>query len=162
MNNSLFKISQDLLELFDKVEEQDGELTDEQAEFLEIKEGELQQKASNYMEVINQQDSFVSRIDDEIKRLQAIKKQRNGIVTRLKNNLLNAVHLFGEFEVGTHTFGLRKSTAVEVDDVNGLAKEYKTIKVTEQADKKAIKEAIKGGEVIDGCRIVTNQNLKIK
>jgi len=39
---------------------------------------------------------------------------------------------------------------------------YKTIKVTEQADKVAIKEAINNGADIIGCRIVENKNLQIK
>ncbi len=101
--NSLYKINQDLLEIFQQVDDQEGELTPEQETALEIKEGELQQKAVAYREVIGASESFISRIDDEIKRLQAIKKQKQSLVSRLKDNLLNAVKLFGEFEVGTVT-----------------------------------------------------------
>ena len=39
----------------------------------------------------------------------------------------------------------RKSETVEVDDVNKLPAPYKVVKVTEQADKAAIKAAIKDG-----------------
>ena len=39
--NSLYQINQDLLEIFQQVSEQDGELTPEQETALEIKEGEL-------------------------------------------------------------------------------------------------------------------------
>ena len=46
--------------------------------------------------------------------------------------------------------------------LNDLPKEYKVVKVTEQADKVKIKEALKDGESILGCELVTNQNIQIK
>ena len=39
--------------------------------------------------------------------------------------------------------------------------EFKTVKVTEAADKKAIKDAIKAGKDVPGCSIIENLNLKI-
>ena len=160
--NSLYQINQDLLEIFQQVDDQEGELTPEQETTLEIKEGELQQKAVAYREVIGASESFINRIDSEIKRLQAIKKQKQSLVSRLKDNLLNAVKLFGEFEVGTVTFGTRKSSSVIVEDVNTLPGDYKKVKVTETADKTAIKKALKAGEQIEGCSIEESINLKIK
>ena len=56
----------------------------------------------------------------------------------------------------------RKSESVEVDDVNQLPAAFKVVKVTEQADKAAIKAAIKDGVDIAGCRIETHRNLQIK
>ena len=44
--NSLYQINQDLLNLFQQVDDQEGELTTEQEELLIIKEGELQQRVS--------------------------------------------------------------------------------------------------------------------
>ena len=49
------------------------------------------------------------QIDNEIKRLQALKKRNNSLVDNLKNRLVGAIQMFGEFTVGTNTFGLRKS-----------------------------------------------------
>jgi hypothetical protein len=47
-------------------------------------------------------------------------------------------------------------------DVNDLPKQYKTVKVTETADKVAIKKALESGETVYGCRLVENVNLTIK
>jgi hypothetical protein len=160
--NSLYQINQDLLDLFQQVDDQEGEITEEQQELLVIKEGELQQKAVAYREVIGTNEAFITRIDEEIKRLQALKKQKQGLVQRLKDNLLNAVNLFGEFTVGTITFGTRKSSSVEVEDVNNLPSEFKKVKVTESADKTAIKKALKSGEDVPGCQLIESVNLKIK
>lgn len=162
MNNTLYQIKQEYLELINQVEELEGELTPEIEEKLTINKNELQNKAIAYHSVILSKDSFNLQIDNEIKRLQALKKRNNSLIENLKQRLVGAVQMFGEFTVGTNTFGLRKSERVEVDNVNKLPKEYKTIKVTEQANKVEIKKALKLGKEIKDAYIVEQFNLKIK
>ena len=59
------------------------------------------------------------------------------------------------------TVSYRKSEAVNITDISQIPTEY--IKLAEpQADKTAIKNAIKGGMVIPGAEIVENQNIQIK
>lgn len=158
---TLYKIEENYIELIKQVEDADGEITDEINEQLEINETQLQSKSIAYLSVIKNKEAFTMLIDEEIKRLQTLKRQNNNVVSYLKNGLLNAVNLFGAFEVGFTKFSTRKSESVIVDDVNGLPKEFKVIKITEQADKKAIKDAIKKGQKIKGCSIQENKNLKI-
>lgn len=159
---SLYKINENMLSLLGVIEANDGELTDEVLEQLEINNEELQTKSESYLSVIKNREALNTQIDDELKRLQAMKKANNNLVLRLKNSLLNAVNIFGEFEVGLIKFGIRKSTTVEVTGiVNDLPKEYKTVKVTEQPNKAEIKKSLQRGEQIEGCALVTNYNLKI-
>ena len=162
MKNTLYDIKQEHLELIQEVEEMEGELTPEMEYKLKINQNELQNKAISYHSYILSKDSFNMQIDSEIKRLQALKKRNNNVIENLKSRLIGAIQTFGEFTVGTNTFGLRKSERVEIEDVNLLSKEYKTIKVTEQADKIAIKKALKEGKQIENAYIVEQYNLKIK
>ncbi len=162
MKTTLYEIKQEYLELINQVEELEGELTPEIEVKLNINQNELQNKAIAYHSVILSKDAFNMQIDNEIKRLQALKKRNNSLVDNLKDRLVGAIQMFGEFTVGTNTFGLRKSERVEVEDVNQLPKEYKTIKVTEQANKAEIKKALKLGKQIENAYIVENINLKIK
>jgi len=162
MKNNLFNIESDYLMLMDQIQEAEGEITEELAEALKINEAQLQGKSVAYLSVIKTAEAEVMIIDEEIKRLQGLKKTRQNLNTRLKDRLLEAVNLFGEFTSGLHTFGTRKSSSVEVEDVNALPKEYKVVKVTEQADKKALKEALKRGEEIEGVELVSKLNLNIK
>ena len=162
MKTTLYDIKQEYLELINQVEELEGEITPEIEEKLTINQNELQNKAIAYHSVILAKDSFNLQIDNEIKRLQALKKRNNSLIDNLKERLVGAIQMFGEFTVGTNTFGLRKSERVEVEDVNQLPKEYKTIKVTEQANKAEIKKALKLGKQIENAYIVENINLKIK
>jgi len=161
MKTTLYTIENEYLQLINQIEQADGELTPEMEEALIINESQLQSKSIAYLEIIGGTESYITRIDDEIKRLQALKKRNSNLVDRLKNRLLDAVKTFGTFEVGLTKFGTRKSTSVDVLDVNSLPSGYKTVKVTESADKVAIGKALKDGLTIDGCRLVENVNLKI-
>jgi hypothetical protein len=60
------------------------------------------------------------------------------------------------------SISFRKSETVEVDDVNALATDYKTIKVTETANKTAIKSALEAGAAIKGCSIVEHKHIQFK
>ena len=159
---SLYNINEKMLTLLSEIEANDGELTEDINTQLEITKDELQTKSESYLSVIKGREALNVQIDDEIKRLQAMKKTNNNLVSKLKNSLLNAVNIFGEFEVGLLKFGLRKSTTVEVTGiVNDLPKEYKTVKVTEQPNKAEIKKSLQKGKQIEGCALITNYNLKI-
>ena len=163
MEKSLYVIKEEYLDLISQIEQAEGELTPELESALTINKSELEVKSIAYVEVIKQRESFNARIDEEIKRLQAIKKSNDNLVLRLKNNLLNAVNMFGNFEAGFLKLSTRKSKSVEVNiDTNDLPKEFKSIKVTEAPDKTAIKKAIESGQEIEGCRIIENINLAIK
>ena len=158
---TLYNITEDYIELLNKIELAEGEISEEVNQQLEINEQQLQTKSIAYLSVIKNKEALTMQIDEEIKRLQALKKHHTSISKNLKNRLLNAVNLFGAFEVGFTKFSTRKSKAVIVEDVNSLPKDFKVIKVTEQADKKAIKQALENGEIIEGCTIQENKNLKI-
>tara|TARA_R100000789_G_C2963931_1_gene138754 strand:+ start:37 stop:528 length:492 start_codon:yes stop_codon:yes gene_type:complete len=159
--DTLYKIEEKYIELIKEVENADGEITDDINEQLEINEKQLESKSIAYLSVIKYKDAFTMQIDEEIKRLQALKKKNDNLVSYLKNRLLNAVNIFGAFEVGFTKFGTRKSESVIIDDITKLPKEFKVIKVSEQADKMAIKKALKNGEIIKGCSLQENKNLKI-
>ncbi len=164
MKQSLYNINEEQLKLVEQLMQNEGEITPEIEEQLALNEKNLRQKSVAYMEVISNQEMKVSAIDSEIKRLQALKKSKQNIVNRLKENLLLAVKTFGTFEVGTLKFGTRKSTVLEMTEgnISAIPSEFKTSTTTVKVDKTAIKKfiAIKGNE-IDGCKLVTNLNLKI-
>jgi hypothetical protein len=164
MKLTIYQIEQSYNQLAEELIDNGGELTPELSEALAITEEQLQNKSVAYSFVIKQIDSEVDIIDAEIKRLQAMKKTRENASERLKANIKHAMELFNIDEIKTPLvkINFRKSEAVEVDDVNQLPAPYKVVKVTEQADKMAIKEAIKNGADIIGCRIVANRNLQIK
>jgi uncharacterized small protein (DUF1192 family) len=164
MRISIYQIEQSYNQLAEELIENGGELTPELEQSLAITEEQLQNKSVAYSFVIKEMDADIDIIDAEIKRLQAAKKQREKASDYLKERIKHAMDTFQIDEIKTPLvkINFRKSETVEVEDVNALPYAYKTVKVVETADKVAIKEAIKNGADIIGCRVVTNKNLQIK
>lgn len=157
---NLYNIKSEYLNIAAQLTE--GELTPELEQALIITESNLQEKAINYGYVIKNFESEVDIIETEIKRLNALKKTRINAVDKLKNNISDAMQLFGIIEVKAPTFKMnfRKSESVEIYD--GLSQEYITEKISYQPDKIAIKNAIKEGKTVNGAGIIINYNLQIK
>lgn len=164
MKQSLYNIVEEQRYTIAEIEQMAGELTPELEEQLIINAHQLESKSIAYLEVIKDREAYVNNAKEEIKRLQQIVKVNTNLVDRLKDNLLTAVKAFGDFEVGFTKFSTRKSTSVHVmyDMVNSLPAEYKTIKITESANKTAIKKALQEGIKIEGAELVHNENLSIK
>ena len=142
----------------------DGEITPDQETALQINRAELETKGINYTYVIKQLDADCDAIDLEVKRLNALKKVRSNAVERLKANISSAMLLFEVEEIKTPLIKLnfRNSESVEITNEEVLADKFLVVKTTTSPDKKAIKDAIKNGEVVEGAVISYNKNLQIK
>ena len=162
MKTTLYQIEQTYINIVEQL--MNDECTPQLEEALQIAEHDLQTKGIAYANVIKQMDSECDIIDAEIERLTKLKKARQNAIEKLKERIKQAMILFGKDEIKTPIIKLsfRKSEAVIVHDLNALPQMFKTIKVTEQPDKAKIKEAIKAGEDVIGCEIITNLNLQIK
>ena len=108
-------------------------------------------QAVNYGYVIKQLGHEVNAVNEEIKRLQDIKKRNEKAIERMETAISNAMQLYGIEKVDSSFLKLsfRKSESVEIVNEAQLAPEYLTTKTTTAPNKTAIKEAIKQGvEVI--------------
>ena len=162
MKKSLYHIEQEALDIISQLE--DGEVTEELEQALAISKEELQTKAVNYGFVIRQADYDIKMIDDEIKRLQALKKTQQNKAEVLKERIQSAMNLYGieKVEVPTLKLGFRKSTSVEIVNTTQLPKEFMIEKITTSPDKKAIGDALKAGREVPGAILKDNQNLQIR
>jgi len=95
-NLTLFQISQDLLEIFYAIEENEGELTPEAENALIIKEEQLNEKGGNYRKAIVYLQGQEKLVKEEVARLKVLEKKFKTNAERLKAGLLQAVLLFGE------------------------------------------------------------------
>lgn len=161
-NKSLYAISNEELSLLNEIYELDGEITPEIQDKLAINQKNRNQKAIAYREIIAHSEARVIMATEMKKRAEQVIKQENNKQDYLKENLLNYVKNFGEFEVGISKFGTRKSETLEVDIDADIPNKYLTTKLTVTPDKVALKKALKDGEVISGVSIKTNLNLAIK
>lgn len=159
---NLFNIKQEYINIVNTIIDNNGELSPELSQALAINETELKEKAINYGYVIRSFEYENDIIDAEIKRLKALKEQKEKAIQKLKDAVSDAMNLYGIEKVESPALKLsfRKSESIEISE--NLDKRFMIEKVTLQPDKVAIKEAIKKGEQVDGAVLVINQNLQIK
>jgi hypothetical protein len=160
---NIYQIEQEYLVLSNDIIEAGGEITPELETALAINKEQLQNKGINYGFVIKSLENDISTIEEEIKRLNALKSSRTKTTELLKSTIKQAMQLYGIEEIKTPTLKInfRKSESVEVDDTI-LDVNYFNHKVVSTPDKTAIKEAIKSGKNITGAVLNVNFNLQIK
>ena len=163
MEKSLYQITADQLELFNQIDELEGELTPELEEALKLNADNFEAKARGYIWHIKELESDIVTIDEEKARLDRIKKRNEKMIDRLKENMKNALLVFGDKQkIDTFTLSLRASKSVEITDETAIPQEFKNVKMVETINKTEIKKAIERGVNVAGATIKENQNLQIK
>jgi hypothetical protein len=164
MNQSIYKIQNEFQLIIAEVINNEGEITPELETALTINKEQLQSKAVDYCYVIKQLDYDCEQIDNEIARLNKLKKVRANLVDRLKNTVSSAMQLFEVEKIETPLIKLsfRNSESVEITNESQLDACFIVTKTVTTPDKKAIKDAIKNGVLVCGATISYNKNLQIK
>lgn len=127
---NIFQIQQNLIELFDSIEEAGGEITPEQEQELAINKNNLSEKIKDYSNVIKSLEADINTIKEEQKRLKDLAERKSKVIDRLKVIMLDAIKSFGDekksgvkyIDYGTGEVSIRKSNAVELNDlyINGF------------------------------------------
>lgn len=161
-NLNIYQIEQAYIGLADQLTE--GDVTPELEAQLAITEAQMQEKGRNYGYVIKQLETDCEAIDNEIKRLTALKKTRSNAIDRLKSTLSQAMQLFGIMEIKTPTLkvSFRKSKSIEIVNESQIDRKYIMVKTVESISKAAIKTDIEAGIEVLGATQVESLNLQIK
>ncbi|QBJ04126.1 hypothetical protein FNU3_103 [Fusobacterium phage vB_FnuS_FNU3] len=122
-------------------------------------------KGKDLIYVLRKQDNYAEAIDEEIKRLQTLKKS----YAKKKENLSNYIKMCMiannikaiETPVGKLSV-VNNAESVEIYDESLIDKKFIKTKVEETISKTDIKNAIKNGEEVQGARLVRNTRLAIK
>lgn len=120
---NIFQISQELLDIFQELEENGGELTDELEAQLAVSQADFKSKVKSYTDVIKSAQGDIDLIDKEIARLKDIKESKNKAIERLEKVIIWAVGMFGEqnksgnkfVDFGTGKVSIRNTKKVEVN-----------------------------------------------
>ena len=94
--SSLYNISNDILRIFNEVEQAEGEITNEQYDELCIKQEELKEKLDSYVKAIKVWQVDEQAFKDEKKRFNDRQNVYKNRIERLKKAMLEAVINFGE------------------------------------------------------------------
>lgn len=139
------------------MDEETGEIIEGAMEELEL---DNIQKAENIALSIKNDAAMAKALKEEIDKLtQRLRTCNNGIDSKKKY----LPYLLGDKKLKTARVSVsyRNSESVTIDDLGSLTEEY--IKIPEpQADKTAIKKAIKAGKEVAGAHIETSKSVIVR
>ena len=113
--------------------------------------------------VIKNNDADIDVINNEIKRLQKLKKTTNNANDRLKNYIKDNMLQLDKTKIKGDLFSIsirNNAESVEILNENELPED--AFKVTRTPDKTAIKEALKKGHEVTGATLKRSQSLQIR
>ena len=120
---NIWQIQQDLLDIFNELEENGGELTPELEEKLAVTQEDFKNKVKSYGEVIKSLKGEIDIIDKETARLKELKDAKNKVIERLSKIIAEAITKFGDetksggkfLDYGTGKISVRNTEKVEID-----------------------------------------------
>lgn len=120
---SLYNISQDILTIYDKIDQQGGEILPEDEQVLMITREEFKDKLTGYNGYIGELNSNIDACKKEEARIKALRKSYEGRLDTTKKVVLNAVQQFGTqtknggyvIEFPTFKFSTRRSEVIVED-----------------------------------------------
>lgn len=124
--SSIYQISEDFAKIYDEIEANDGEITEELSEALTITQESFRNKVKDYTSAIKMINNDIDAIATEQKRLKALSDTKKKLVERLKDILLTAIDAYGDcdskgvksVDYGTGRVSIRRSVAVSTNDDN--------------------------------------------
>ena len=163
----LYELTQNyrnLESLLDNLGEQEGLTVEMIHGALGQVEDDINTKIENTCKVIKEIEADSIGIDEEIKRLSALKKQKENAVKKLKEYVEFEMNGIGLTKVEGKLFKIsfRKSKVVKVLDETKIPREFIKIKTTESISKTDLGKALKSGKIIEGAELVENKTLQIK
>lgn len=168
---SLFDLSlefyalKDLMENDFEVDEETGEFIDNTETINNLFNGlkmTFEDKLDNSQRYILTLNGEADILAKEIKRLQAKKTALENKADRLSEMMKNAILSSGEnkFKTSLYSFNIKKTESVEVRDLDVIPRAY--LRLKKEADKAAIKKALKNGDIIDGVYLSEKLSLGVK
>lgn len=168
---SLFDLSlefyalKDLMENDFEVDEETGEFIDNTETINNLFNGlkmTFEDKLDNSQRYILTLNGEADILAKEIKRLQAKKTALENKADRLSEMMKNAILSSGEnkFKTSLYIFNIKKTESVEVRDLDVIPRAY--LRLKKEADKVAIKKALKNGDVIEGVYLSEKLSLGVK
>ena len=131
---NIYQLSQELLDIFNIIEENEGELTPELEEQLNITQESFKSKIKDYTNVIKLYQKDIDSIKEEKARLNSLQKSKEKTIEKLKQIIVSAVDTFGDItksgskfiDYGIGKVSIRNSQVLEIDEdkINKFVNRY--------------------------------------
>jgi hypothetical protein len=155
----LYQISNEYQHILYKMQTGSPETQLEAANELEQVKGDLALKAQNCVSMLKTLEVEQEAIDIEIERLKG-RSQSLGKQAEWLDKYIGICLNYQPIKAGIFNVKFRKSESVEV--FGDVPQQYQRVKTVVEPDKTLIKQDLKAGAEIPGCRLIEKQNLLIK
>lgn len=189
---NLYNIMENYLAVMREAEENEGLLSEEAVELLQITEENFKEKSEQFAKLIKEYESQITFAESELERINKYIATKTSLISKLKESLLPALQMFGNkdpkkdiwrYEIGTFKFNTAKSSKIEIDEFT-IEDKWKqevittkfdygsaakigdllgiNVEVKHEIPKTPIKDAIEKGEIIAGASIKETFRVNIK
>lgn len=162
---NLYEITNEYQDIFDQLEKAEGEDRLPLVTRLDEIKAPLEMKATNLAKYISNLRASQKALDDEIERLERMKKSIQRKEYDMMNYLEFNMKKCGILKIDSTLFKIQFQKCpqkVEVINDAEIPDEYKRTKTETTIDKIKIKEELKVGVVIPGVQLVQSEKLVIK
>ena len=158
----LYEIDNNFRALWQKIAEQEGEITEEDMQALNDLELAKNDKLEGYGVIIREMETEIAECDAEVNRIKELAQTKRNKVERLKKYLQEFMihNEIDKFESVKVKLSFRKSQILEFMEGAELPDELMRIK--KEPDKVAIKDYIEHGGQLKGVFLLDKQNIQIK
>lgn len=158
----LYEIEERYRAFADKMEAQEGELTEQDFAELDGIEEDFTEKANNYAGLIKELEAESKALSDAAKSFKERADRKAKTAEYLRERLKKAMEFIGKDKVETinAVVSFRRSQSVEIVNEKEIPEAF--LKVSYAVDKAAIKDKLKIGELIPGAILKENKSLQIK
>jgi len=135
------------------------------ADTLEGLQGAIEEKAKNVAAFVRNIEASAEAIRAAEKQMAERRQMLERKAQRIREYLLTNMQRAGISKIDSPWFVLAvrdNPEAVAIDDEAALPAEYVRVKEVRSPDKAAIKDALKAGQDVPGCRLVRGQRIEIK
>lgn len=160
---TLYELTGEYLRLYEMANDCELEL-DELKDTLESMDGEFQDKAVGYAQVMKEFDGQIETIKAEIDRLNAKAKSLKNSKDRMKEALQGAMEMTGntKFKTDLFNFNIQNNPpSLDIADDADIPQEY-WIAQEPKLDKKKLLAAVKLGEEYKGVTMKQGKSLRIR
>ena len=165
---TLFELTDAITDIIDDIVDalmaDDTDLVDSLLDELDSLYGARSEKHEGYIHVIKNAETASAACKAQANAFYARAKALENLSRRLKDTLLADLHQHGETRTDAGNFKIARQNGqprvVVHVEASELPQDYQ--RVTIEADKTALKDALKHGETIDGVELESTEHIRIR
>lgn len=159
---NLYNLSTKHQQLLNMLDE--GYYIEDLQDTLDSIQADMNTKVDNTVGLIKSVEADTNAIDKEIKRLQALKKQKNNFIVRLKQHLQDALEVQQKDNYRTSTnyiYKRKNAPSKDIVDEAKIPKEY-WVSQAPKLNSKQLVDDLKAGKDIPGAQLKQTVSLVVK